>query len=208
MMKKLCMRGRIFNYIGELKNQKKHGYGTLIFKNGEKYTGEWKDDSFSGRGSFYSNNFQYIGEWQNFQKIGFGSCSWSNGARYIGCWKNDMENGNGKYIWPSGAIYEGEHIDGKAHGKGTFWKPNGKKYSGCWNEGNPDFRTISFYEWKKITNEFLVLGRHDHKLISCTGQGVTAMTSTMEVSSQSNDEWNDGPLSDDWDGGNWERHMG
>ena len=195
------------SYTGELKNHKKHGYGTLILKSGERYTGEWKDNMFSGRGSYFSNHFKYIGEWQNFKKIGFGSCYWSNGASYIGSWDNDIENGVGKYTWPSGAVYEGEHLDGKAHGKGIFWQPNGKKYSGLWNKGNPDSKTISLYVWKKITNDFLILGRHDAELISFDGRAVTAMTSSLEINSRSNHEWNDGPLNDDWDGGNWEQHM-
>jgi len=30
---------------------KRHGKGSLIFKNGEKYEGEWQEDIMQGKGS-------------------------------------------------------------------------------------------------------------------------------------------------------------
>ena len=32
------------NYVGELKDGKPHGKGTLILSDGSKYVGKWKDD--------------------------------------------------------------------------------------------------------------------------------------------------------------------
>ena len=31
------------DYVGELKNEKPHGKGSIAYENGESYEGEWKD---------------------------------------------------------------------------------------------------------------------------------------------------------------------
>lgn len=41
-------------YNGELKGDKKHGVGTLTYKNGDVYSGYWKDDLRTGVGEFSS----------------------------------------------------------------------------------------------------------------------------------------------------------
>ena len=44
-----------------------HGQGTYFyFKEGDKYTGEWKDNLKNGQGTYtWSNANKYTGEWQN-----------------------------------------------------------------------------------------------------------------------------------------------
>ena len=39
-------------YVGEVKNGKRNGYGTLYYSNGNVYTGEFKNDKKDGYGSF------------------------------------------------------------------------------------------------------------------------------------------------------------
>ena len=35
-------------YVGEMENRKYHGQGTLTFRDGDKYVGEWKDGKENG----------------------------------------------------------------------------------------------------------------------------------------------------------------
>ena len=39
-------------YFGDLKNNKKDGFGSIIFKDGSKYIGYWKNDKMNGQGIF------------------------------------------------------------------------------------------------------------------------------------------------------------
>jgi hypothetical protein len=35
-------------YVGEFKNGKRNGHGTMTLRDGRKRSGEWKDDKFLG----------------------------------------------------------------------------------------------------------------------------------------------------------------
>ena len=41
-----------------------------------------------------------------------------------------MQNGKGKFKWPSGAVYEGDWVNGKWHGRGKYTYANGKVEEG------------------------------------------------------------------------------
>ena len=44
-----------------------------LFKKGNKYVGEYKDDKMSGQGTFiYLNGDKYVGEFRNDKKNGYG----------------------------------------------------------------------------------------------------------------------------------------
>ena len=45
-------------YEGEFNNDKKDGFGTLYFLNGDKFSGCFKGDAVEGFGSFYDANRQ------------------------------------------------------------------------------------------------------------------------------------------------------
>ena len=53
-------------YIGEFKNGKYHGQGTIINSAGDKYIGGWKDGKFYGSGTLtYSNGDKKSGVWKD-----------------------------------------------------------------------------------------------------------------------------------------------
>ena len=39
-------------YVGEWKDDKKHGQGTYTFADGDKYVGEFKDEKYHGQGTY------------------------------------------------------------------------------------------------------------------------------------------------------------
>ena len=61
------------NYLGEWKDGKYHGQGTLTYPNGkQKYVGEWKDNKYHGQGILiYPEGQKIIGEFDNgIYKVG------------------------------------------------------------------------------------------------------------------------------------------
>ena len=55
-----------YKYTGEHINDfVKDGYGVITFKNGDTYSGEWKDDKYNGQGIFISNGIRQEGIFEN-----------------------------------------------------------------------------------------------------------------------------------------------
>ena len=87
-------------YSGDFVNNKKEGYGTMIWKDGAKYQGEFKNNQLNGYGMIeYPENKYYQGEVKNGRMDGFGEFFWKNEKRYIGNYKNDKRNGFGILIF-------------------------------------------------------------------------------------------------------------
>jgi hypothetical protein len=76
------------------KNAYRHNcFGTFTYFNGDKYIGEFKDDTRSGQGTYtygpedkWSGD-EYIGEWRNGEKDGQGIYTYANGKVLKGTWK-------------------------------------------------------------------------------------------------------------------------
>jgi len=57
-------------YVGEFKNGKYHGIGTLTSADGAIYVGEWKNDKRHGYGThIWSDGDEYSGEWENDEML-------------------------------------------------------------------------------------------------------------------------------------------
>ena len=83
-----CIEGDCYN-----------GEGTLMFSNGDKYVGMFKDGNQHGHGTYtWPYESKYAGE-------------------YVGEWKGDSMHGHGTYTWASGSKYVGEWLDGRMHGQ-------------------------------------------------------------------------------------------
>ena len=78
-------------YIGEFKDGKKHGQGTLTYANLDNYVGEYKDDKIHGQGIYtLANGDKYVGEWKDNMMHGQGTYTHSDGRVYKGLFENDM----------------------------------------------------------------------------------------------------------------------
>ena len=92
MEKQYKRRKRIFKYetgntyIGQIKNNKREGYGTFYNNEGEVFEGNWKDDKAEDFGIYYYSNGEITKE--ILKKI----------------------NGNGIYYYECGDKYEGNCI--------------------------------------------------------------------------------------------------
>ena len=77
----------------------------------------------------------YEGEWNAAeQREGHGKYVWPSGAVYEGEWKADKMEGFGKYVWTNSDVYEGEWKAGHREGRGTELTDGGV-YEGEWKTG-------------------------------------------------------------------------
>ena len=105
------------------------------------YVGEGKDGKRHGQGSVtYSNGKKYVGEFKNGKKHGQGTQTWSNGKKYVGEFKNGKRNGQGTMTYSDGRKYVGGVKNGRWHGKGVSTALDGQRwytlYDGEWKKGN------------------------------------------------------------------------
>ena len=83
-------------YVGEKKDGKRHGQGTLTFSDGSKYKGEFKEGERTGQVTLTKpNGDKYLGEWKDGKQDGNGTYTWSDGGKYVGAWKDGYKTGKG-----------------------------------------------------------------------------------------------------------------
>lgn len=151
-------------YMGDFKNNLRHGIGICYFFNGTEYKGAWQMDMQYGNGvltypdgtsrkGFWSKNI-FIGEKESGPKPppmpgppkvegcqsgdcqnGKGSYLFANGDIYVGGFQNGLPDGFGKIQFNKGDSYEGEMEKGFMHGKGIMISSNGNKVQGYWEFG-------------------------------------------------------------------------
>jgi len=111
--------------------KKRHGFGTFLWEDGSKYTGQWVNNRATGQGRYESENGDvYEGEWLEDKACGIGTFTSSEGSVYTGDWKNDLQHGMGREVWPDGVTYEGQFVQGNKEGRGKQTFPNGAVYDG------------------------------------------------------------------------------
>ena len=65
-------------------------HGTLTYKDGSKYMGDFKWGRFSGKGTFtWLDGVKYVGEFKNGKRHGQGTYTWTDGTIDNGIWKKD-----------------------------------------------------------------------------------------------------------------------
>ena len=127
---------KTYIYFGEYQvheNITPHGRGVLLYKNDDKYYGNFKNGKKDGIGIFY----------------------FKNGSKYLGQWKQNKMDGYGVYYFTTGAKFEGYFKENKKHGIGILTTKEGTIYKTIWKEGNvSDYGTI-IYEDGKIYEGYI-----------------------------------------------------
>ena len=143
-------------YIGEYKNNKRNGIGVMYYnakdeKNRYSYEGDWKDDIYDGKGiMIWKNNDIYNGSWKNGLTEGKGLFISNNGDVYEGELKNGKKEGKGIYTFQNNNRYEGEFKNGFFDGKGIFYWNNGDKYIGEFKNYTCEGKGVIFYDKGEI----------------------------------------------------------
>lgn len=57
-------------YYGEIKDDKRDGYGEMIYNDGKKYEGQWKNDRINGQGKIFKNYKENIYHSSTFIQTG------------------------------------------------------------------------------------------------------------------------------------------
>jgi len=122
-------------YIGDFKNGKKNGQGTLYLPLGTVLKGTWKNDEIVEGTAVLSDGTRYTGTWRFGYRHGKGELIYPDGRKYVGEFHGGNKNGQGTMIFPDGRVYTGEFKAGERTGHGTMIYPDGKKISGRFSDG-------------------------------------------------------------------------
>ena len=83
-------------------------FGTYTWADGNKYVGEWQDNSFNGQGTYtWADGTKYVGKWQDGRRNGQGTLTYANGNKYVGEYREDLKNGVGTLVSPNGTVIHG-----------------------------------------------------------------------------------------------------
>lgn len=110
----------IQGYDGELVNKLRHGQGTQVYPNKDRYSGHWSNHLRHGYGIcvFHdSNQVRYEGEWKNDLPDGQGTCTYRDGTTYVGSWVNGLRHGPGVMTYPDKTVYQGQWLNDEKYKK-------------------------------------------------------------------------------------------
>jgi hypothetical protein len=169
--------------VGSISEDRMEGSGLTVWKDGGRYSGNFKEGVRSGQGSFrWAAGNSYEGEWCNGLRNGIGTFVWNDGEKYEGMWRNDDREGHGKWIWPDGDTFEGEWKAGEKNGPGVMnWNSAKFQYSGNWVDGMPEDENLCLHPFLKncieknactsmITGTTLNYGQFYYNCKDCEGR--------------------------------------
>ena len=108
----------------------REGRGTHWNGEGKLYIGELRNDMRHGTGSYFFN----IPSWKENEHTEFWLKD--NFENYTGDFVEDHFQGKGIYRWPDGQRYEGGFFASDKHGEGTFYYTTGTSRKQFWNYGD------------------------------------------------------------------------
>ncbi len=140
-----------------------NGYGTMIYSNGQKFTGEFDNGLRHGQGVLFINDTRkYVGSWKNGRKHGEGRIyldkkilaagNWSNNKLIKsatfqnGCINGNCQDGYSTYLFNDGKKIIGEFSNGVLKGHSICFYPDGSKYVGEWKFDNRNGRGVLYSE--------------------------------------------------------------
>ena len=117
-------------YEGQFIDGKSDGQGSIQYRNGDSYVGDFSGGVFHGSGVYlWVNGDKYEGQFIGGKKHGIGNIKYSAGEEYTGEFKNDKPHGSGECL-----ISNVKRID--TFRVGFADKRGYKKIKCSWSEGN------------------------------------------------------------------------
>jgi hypothetical protein len=98
-------------YLGQFKDELRHGKGTYVLASGDTYTGDWVGGERHGKGTYAHvlgewENDIYVGEFYKNKKQGRGLYTFPDGVKYLGSFYDDLRHGSGRFIYKDGSSME------------------------------------------------------------------------------------------------------
>ena len=128
-------------YIGDFKNNLRHGIGICYYFNGSEYKGAWQGDKQHGNGALtYSDGRIRSGFWSEniYQGSSVSDITVKTGGpqpptpkvneKLEGCLLGNCKNGRGTYLFAGGNKYIGDFENGLPNGTGKISYANGDVY--------------------------------------------------------------------------------
>ena len=128
----------------------KKSIGWFIDANGDSYIGDWKNNMKHGKGKiFFANGDKYEGDFSFNKMDGLGKTSFRNGNSYDGSFRDGKRNGLGRYYFADKCTkYEGAWEDNQRHGNGVQQYANGDRFEGIYCKGERKDGKFYFKESK------------------------------------------------------------
>lgn len=114
-------------YQGQCLNGKPEGVGEVVFNNGDRFNGSFKNGRIDGSGIWTSGSSgnSYSGSWRDGKRDGTGTYNWVHSKQqYVGTWVDDKRHGQGKLTWGNGDHFEGEFRNNQQY-TGTYYTAGG-----------------------------------------------------------------------------------
>ena len=152
-------------YYGNFKNGKKDGIGVFFFKNGSKYFGYWDKNKMNGYGIYhYITGTIYEGYFKANKRNGAGILITKNGTKFRAIWKEGIIENYGQIIYEDGKIYEGYIINFLKENEGILKYPNDDIFKGLFEKdlfyfGKYIFHNKDFYIGSFKENKFYGYGK-------------------------------------------------
>lgn len=128
---------KVLRYAGYFENGKYSGKGTLLFKDGQFLTGDWKNGKLNGKGANLNSwGDLYVGEFLNGMREGKGTLFYKNNDFFTGNFKNDKFDGRCIYLSNNGKIISNNlYKEDEKNGGGFQYELTPKKlYEGIWKD--------------------------------------------------------------------------
>lgn len=137
-----------FYYNGSVVNGLFSGQGSLINPKGDKYIGQFKDGKLNGQGTLTFVNHvkcvKYEGEFKDNKAVK-GIMIYKDGSNYNGDFFEGKKHGYGIETFPSNVgFYKGNFKEDKKDGEGTLELLNGYRYTGSWRNGKKEGKGEEF----------------------------------------------------------------
>lgn len=118
-------------YQGQCVNGIPNGIGEVVFSNGDRLSGEFRNGLVDGRATWSSGTSgnSYDGSWHDGKREGMGTYSWARSQqRYVGEWADDKRQGQGKLTWSNGDRFVGEFRDNRQY-SGKYYTADGETHT-------------------------------------------------------------------------------
>lgn len=129
----------IVSYVGDRNSENQmHGAGQVLFANGARYNGHFRNDMMHGYGEMTDP---------------------AGTSVYAGDFVDDMRHGHARFSYPGG-VYEGSYAENKRHGQGKDTDSAGNVFEGEWRRGDFVHGKITYQNGDMYEGEVFDDDRH------------------------------------------------